>query len=253
MAKIPFDVKYKPQIESGEYKVETREGRPVRIICWDKKSEKKYGYHIVALIEFGPQNEESTYYTIDGKGRLKDKEPDLFIVTPEPELTEFEKKLSDVVAYAISLSVAEPKKSTSEFVKEYAAELLELARKEFVKQGYVIEIKAFHDAVKRVNPEVKNDVSANIDLANFVHDLGERYPEVSFAKLTRIAKAAYDYGKAEALKDLPRWRIELGEMELAAYGIIGRGVASQENPRVYLNGRSIDLYSLEKLPGFKED
>ena len=37
MAKIPFNVKFKPQIESGEYKVETRDGRPVRIICWDKK------------------------------------------------------------------------------------------------------------------------------------------------------------------------------------------------------------------------
>lgn len=34
--KIPFDIKYRPQIESGEYKVETRDGlHSVRIICWD--------------------------------------------------------------------------------------------------------------------------------------------------------------------------------------------------------------------------
>ena len=37
MAKISFDIKYRPQIESGEYKVETRDGKPVRIICWDKQ------------------------------------------------------------------------------------------------------------------------------------------------------------------------------------------------------------------------
>ena len=37
--KIPFDMKYRPQIESGEYKVETRNGKSVRIICWDKQGE----------------------------------------------------------------------------------------------------------------------------------------------------------------------------------------------------------------------
>ena len=51
----------------------------------------------------------------------------------EPELSEFEKKLSDVIRYAISSSVAEPKKLISEFVKEYAAELLDYARKEALK------------------------------------------------------------------------------------------------------------------------
>lgn len=39
MAKIPFSIDYRPQIESGEYKVETRDDRPVRIICWDASYE----------------------------------------------------------------------------------------------------------------------------------------------------------------------------------------------------------------------
>ncbi len=34
--KIPFDIKYRPQIETGEYEVETQDGlHSVRIICWD--------------------------------------------------------------------------------------------------------------------------------------------------------------------------------------------------------------------------
>lgn len=32
MAKIPFDVKYRPQIESGEYRIETKDGRLVEIV-----------------------------------------------------------------------------------------------------------------------------------------------------------------------------------------------------------------------------
>ena len=60
MAKIPFDIKYRDKIESGEYKVVDNDNHNIRIICWDKKSERKYGYHIVGLVEFGPNHEEST-------------------------------------------------------------------------------------------------------------------------------------------------------------------------------------------------
>ena len=33
--KIPFEIKFRPQIESGEYKVETFSGYPVTIYRWD--------------------------------------------------------------------------------------------------------------------------------------------------------------------------------------------------------------------------
>ena len=32
---IPFDIKYRPQIESGEMKVQTKEGYPTRKVSWD--------------------------------------------------------------------------------------------------------------------------------------------------------------------------------------------------------------------------
>jgi len=35
MERIPFDIKYRPEIEAGKYLVETRDGREVRIDRWD--------------------------------------------------------------------------------------------------------------------------------------------------------------------------------------------------------------------------
>lgn len=157
--KIPFDVKYRPQIESGEYKVEYKDGKPVRIICWDKKSEKKYGYHIVALIEFGPQHEESTYFTIDGKGRLKDKNPELFIVTPDPELTEFEKAIGLVLTDAQLIQRDKDGIANihdiDEFIKKKAAQLLDLARVALVDEQTKREDLSFSRGLRQAREEAK--------------------------------------------------------------------------------------------------
>ena len=177
--KIPFDIKFRPQIESGEYKVMLDCGVEAEILDWDKPGE----YPIVCMakkegaIPFRTDNNGIAYHYPEGSNYS-----DLFIVTPEPELTEFEHAFGLAI---VDAPAPEEKDEWYPYIKEKAAELLELA-------------------------------------------------------------------KAEVLNDLPRWRIEQGEHELTAHGIICGGVASQENPRVYLNGHSIDLYSLEKLPGFKE-
>lgn len=144
--KIPFDIKYRSQIESGEYKVVDKDNHNVRIICWNKKSEKQYGYHIVGLVEFGPNHEESTYYTIDGKARLGDKHPYLFIITPEPELTEFEQYIDEVVDDAI-------RESTEGGIKAITQKILAIAKKELCNgcaanlEGY---IKGRQDALKEM-------------------------------------------------------------------------------------------------------
>lgn len=89
MAKIPFDIKYRQQIESGEYKVETRDGRVVHNI-WRVK-EPSYTNNrraeVCALID----GEEDALVFFEGGRYLpttKDTDSpfDLFIVTPEPKL-----------------------------------------------------------------------------------------------------------------------------------------------------------------------
>lgn len=133
-----------------------------------------------------------------------------FIQKKLTRLTEFELRLLDWLSTDTSGEV--PMEKMTKVVKNRAAILLDIAKKELARQGEVITLN----------------------------------------KLPPYDKGFQD-GKAEALKGLPRWRVELGDMEYVAYGIIGGGVASEENPRVYLDGHSIDLYSLEKLPGFNED
>lgn len=91
--RIPFDIKYRAQIESGEYKIKTRDGRPARVICWDRFA-TKYSNNIVALIT-GDESETAYYYYQDGHLWSKandeaDSSLDLFIITPEPELSELE-------------------------------------------------------------------------------------------------------------------------------------------------------------------
>lgn len=137
MAKIPFNITYRKQIESGEYKVETSDGYPARIICWDLNAGE---YVIAAVLQNESGKDSVETYTDEGRFLLNEEcGYDLFIITPEPELSEFEKRLSDVVGYAISLSVAEPQKPTSEFVKEYAAELLAIAREELFANDAVLK------------------------------------------------------------------------------------------------------------------
>ena len=96
MAKIPFSIDYRPQIESGEYKVITNDGHNVRIICWDKRTG---GVECIVALVSGEQGGEKTlHYTKEGYCTSSTDElrkRDLFIVTPEKELTPFEKELVD--------------------------------------------------------------------------------------------------------------------------------------------------------------
>ena len=62
-----FNIKYRPQIEAGEYKVRTAYGQPARIVCWDART--PFDQPIVALIEYksdGCVIDMPVCYTEDG-------------------------------------------------------------------------------------------------------------------------------------------------------------------------------------------
>lgn len=80
MTKIPFNIKYRPQIESGEYKVVTREDRPVEIRIWDLK-----GDFPVVGVYFDEKNNRDTavQVTVEGRCSIKpndDYSDDFFIL-----------------------------------------------------------------------------------------------------------------------------------------------------------------------------
>lgn len=100
--KIKFDIKYRPQIECGKYKVVNQEGTPVTIERWDLKG----NYPILAILPTLISNGDSSWfedrpyiYTIDGHWPNKlasDKYYQLYIDTGD-DLTEAERILYNLV------------------------------------------------------------------------------------------------------------------------------------------------------------
>lgn len=120
--KREFDIKFRPKIESGEYKVQTRDGRKARIICWDRKAND---HQIVVLVTVSKEEEIMCLFNLDGKIlEHYASDSDLFIITPEPELTEFEKGIKR------SFLCAGLEDVPMGIIKDTANELLAITKKE---------------------------------------------------------------------------------------------------------------------------
>ena len=203
MSKIQFTLE--AWLKDKSQKVETRDGRIVHNI-WPVKEPLIFNgkrAEVCALID----GEEDALVFFEGGRYLpttKDTDSpfDLFIVTPEEELTEFEM----AIHRHLNLMNGENLSATEllEETKGMAAELLALAREELFANDTVLK---------------------------------------EYAQVSR------EDGKAEALKDLPRWRdddlpegctmIDIGV--LYGFDFIRR------------HRKLLRISDLSKLPGFKED
>lgn len=126
--KIPFDIKFRPQIESGEYTVVTESGYPVKIYRWDYKD--KEGTPILgSYVQEGYEYAAGWY--IDGKFNAKPSNLDLVLVANEP-LTPLAQALSDYLKNDFEFFATKKwdEKKWNEVMNAQAAELLELAKKE---------------------------------------------------------------------------------------------------------------------------
>lgn len=184
MAKIPFSIDYRPQIESGEYKVETNFGSPVEIVCWNRRDDTA-NKTIVGIIRTGTV-EEIASWNIGGKlcnaTSPQNTAYDLFIVTPEPDRTEFEKAIWNAVTEAQLIPRDKDGirniHDIDEFIKKRSAELLAIAREQF-----------------------KSDFNSMLE-----------------SNYKTAYKEGYEDGKKEVLKDLPRWR-RYSDSNNRGYGI----------------------------------
>ena len=128
--KIPFDIKYRPEIESGKYKVITVvDNKPVRIICWDRKScYKPDGQYIIYLADLG---REELCVNLP----LRDCKKSLEIITDEPEeLTEFEQEIKRCLAFNYGIEFDD---NSNELLKSICRSILSLARKELEKNHWI--------------------------------------------------------------------------------------------------------------------
>ena len=133
--RIPFDIKYRPEIESGKYKIVVGE-RDARIVCWDYNGES-----LIVCVNY-EETEQGMIYDRNGKHKtfLVDKSPDLEIITDEPEeLTEFEKAVK-----VILLTVVHETPTIGSYVKEKSSELLTLAKETLEKEGWVGDLRKYY-------------------------------------------------------------------------------------------------------------
>lgn len=208
MAKIPFTLEV--WLKDKSQRVETRDGRLVHNI-WRVK-EPTYTNNrrteVCALID----GEEDALVFFEGGRYLPTTQDtnspfDLFIITQEPELSEFENKLRVICEDAVRESQLFPERTSEDFAKKHSAELLDLARKELEQEWpSIIQAQSFNAGLKQ--------------------------------------------GKVEALKDLPKWKkCDTNTIYNIKFGAITNGVGRI----LMVEGYQINVDSLEKLPGFKED
>ena len=145
--RIPFDIKYRKEIESGEYNVVwgittdylTSVTFPARIVCWDFGNDAP----ILALCQKpGCTEEFSRPFYLDGKCQgLYDEV--LYIEIPETPEMEFENylaKLLDETPRFARLKKEDPIEAARELMY-HKSELLRLAKNVLVPKGYAITWK----------------------------------------------------------------------------------------------------------------
>lgn len=258
--RLQFDIKYRPQIESGEYKVETKGGVPVHILSFEALGPCPICYQVGDGMDadFPPRPEVCF---ANNNGECSYSPNSLFIVTPEPELTEFEQELVNFFNERNTILPDKDgvynKHDCEEFLHKSANKLLAIAREQFIKDGYIIEKKAFHDVVENISDKHLAEMSVQYSIHCKVED-GTRHAIMNWDTFQKVAQKFIDIGKAEALKDLPRWRKWRNG---AAGNSDGHPIALTSGAGGFrfvsvlgITGEKyIMLDDLKKLPGFKED
>lgn len=136
-------------LQDKSHKIVTREGKPVRIVCWDSPNK---GFPIVGFIDDDP-----TVFIWDKYGYVlpghRESNRDLFFAEEEEELTEFEKKLKEVLYEHATTNT-----SSEEKARQYAPELLDLARKEIEKGDRRNPVGAYKNGYEQGKQDALKDL-----------------------------------------------------------------------------------------------
>ena len=131
--KTAFNIKFRPEIEAGKFKVVTADGRPVTIQRWDMKG----NYPILACTMVKQCNwegdeswDEERPFAYDKDGHAAGTAPadklELFLISEEPELTEFE--------YAVQEIFYKGRETNIDLLKITSDTLLKVARKQLTAE-----------------------------------------------------------------------------------------------------------------------
>lgn len=152
--RIQFDISKRPQIESGEYKVvyvenSSSEQCPVEILKWDSNSDAGC---IIGCVR--RKGKDRIYaFQENGVHTVSDEDDRLFLVTPEPEMSEFEKRLQEVLfEHATTNSSAEEK------AHQYSSELLAIAKQQLLRSGELLTQEHHEKLMETLREECKKDL-----------------------------------------------------------------------------------------------
>ena len=129
MKKIVFDIKYRPEIESGEVRVITRIGQSVEIASYNIYSEKGDKFPILALVWGDDTKQHPEYYTLNGRFfDGAESNMDLYLLMETPATTAFEEELSTMIDYSRNHA-----KANTDVVDIFKDRIFEAARLEVIK------------------------------------------------------------------------------------------------------------------------
>lgn len=135
MKKRAFDIRYRPEIESGEMKVITGKGKPVTIIKWDMVGRCPIlGCTMVSKCNWdGDESwEEERPIAFDLKGNPDGYVPsdnmNLYLLMETPATTAFEEELSTMIDYSRNHA-----KANTDVVDIFKDRIFEAARLEVIK------------------------------------------------------------------------------------------------------------------------
>lgn len=166
-------------LQDKSRKVVTRNGKPVRIVCWGKLGE----YPIIGCVKYSDDYEDLESYDSNGFKYSFDREDqnDLFFADEEEKLNEFEKEVKRLMKVCGEIGKTD---IDSDWVYEESKDLLDLARKELQSEHRLSEDTPYSAETEE---EREAKIKSTVDYEKGLYD-------------------GYEQGKQDALKDLPKWK-----------------------------------------------
>lgn len=213
MKKIPFNIDYRPQIESGACKVVTRNDRPVEIKMWDLK-----GSFPVVGVYYDDVNDRDLVVQVTAEGRCSmilndDSSDDFFIITNEPDGLEFKQG----GWYLCTKTHMFFEKGELYYCHRDGHIDDGCGRAYIGEDGYnikyfqpITEIKEVEQELKNLIPDWKKNVKEFKKSVQRLIDLAKQALQEEMLKqpcTTLFSPSAYyEQGKADTLKTMPKWK-----------------------------------------------
>ena len=120
----------------------------------------------------------------------------------QEEMSDFVKEYCRLYKEGYADGQAGSEQLSDAILKASAAELLSLAREQFIKNGYIIKKKAFHNAVENISDKHLAEMSVEYPIHCKVEN-GTRHAVMNWNTFQKVAQKFIDIGKAEAVSDIP--------------------------------------------------